>query len=92
MGNPIANLIVVLVGALVIGATIILGVFAFVALGGIVLVLAGVLGIRLWWLGRKRARLDESDHQPSKSHGTNVIEGEYRVVSERGAQPESDRE
>ena len=76
-------MIVVIVGALAIGAFIVLGVVAAVALGGILLVLAAILGIRLWWLERKRPR----DSGPANGRGSSkpgdktVIEGEYRVVS-----------
>jgi len=80
-GNPIANVLVVIAGALVIGASIVLGFFAFVALSGIVLVTAAIVGVRVWWLKRK---------MPPGSPGTSanrrtrapdgVIEGEYKVV------------
>ncbi len=82
-GNPIANALVVIVGALVIGASIVLGVVAFVAIGGILLVLAAVLGIRKWWLERKlpkHARSARPQSQSEPSDGT-VIEGEFQVVS-----------
>lgn len=83
-GNPLANAIVIIVGALIIGAAIILGVFALVALGAIMLVLAAVLGIRLWWHGRKSAkyRRKEVRQEEIRSSGKSIIEGEYRVVSE----------
>jgi hypothetical protein len=74
-GNPIANVIVVIVGMLTIGAFIVLGVVAAVALGGVVLVLAAILGIRMWWLGRKMPK------QRSAPVDTTVIEGEFQVVS-----------
>lgn len=74
-GNPIANVIVVIVGMLTIGAFIVLGVFAAVALGGVVLVLAAILGIRMWWLGRKIPK------QHSAPVDTTVIEGEFQVVA-----------
>ena len=82
-GNPIANALVVIVGALVIGASIILGVVAFVAIGGILLVLAAVLGIRMWWFERKlpkqaRPARPQSQSRPADS---TVIEGEFKVVS-----------
>ncbi len=82
-GNPIANALVVIVGALAIGAFIVLGVVAFVALGGILLVLAAVLGIRMWWLQRKiSAKGPKSDPRPqSQAANTTVIEGEFQVVS-----------
>ena len=83
-GNPLANVLVVIVGALVIGAAVVLGVVAFVALGGIILVLAAVLGIRMWWLGRKLPKHGAAAGlrgQAGRGENT-VIEGECRVVSE----------
>lgn len=89
-GNPLANVLVVIVGALVIGATIVLGVVAFVALGGIILVLAAVLGVRMWWLGRKLPKHSAaaSGRGRSGSGDNTVIEGEYREVS---VHPDEDR-
>jgi hypothetical protein len=82
-GNPIADVLVVLVGALAIGAFIVLGVVAFVALGGILLVFAAVLGIRLWWLDKKSTK---EKRKPSVVERTRpgdhaIIEGEFRDVS-----------
>lgn len=81
--NPLANVIVVIIGALVIGASIILGVFAFVALSGIILVLAAILGVRVWWLGRKRTRYmgTVNPGRESAPGDNTVIEGEFHVVS-----------
>ena len=41
-GNPIANALVVIVGVLAIAASLVLGFFAFVVLGSIVLVLGAI--------------------------------------------------
>jgi uncharacterized membrane protein YphA (DoxX/SURF4 family) len=83
-GNPLANVLVVIVGALVIGAAVVLGVVAFVALGGIILVLAAVLGVRMWWHGRKLPKHSAAAGGRGRSGPGNntVIEGECRVVSE----------
>ena len=82
-GNPLINVLVVIVGAFAIGAAIVFGVFAFVVLIGIILVLAAVLGIRMWWLGRKLPKHQESvsEQSRSKSDHQTVIEGEYQVIS-----------
>ena len=82
-GNPIANVLVVIVGLLTIGAFIVLGVVAAVALGGVVLVMAAVLGIRMWWLGRKLPKQGQSANPrgQSGSAANTVIEGEFQVVS-----------
>ena len=76
-GNPLANAIVVVVGVLAIGLSLLLGVVVFVALASLFLVLAAIVGIRLWWARRK---LRKAGGQRSQA-GIDVIEGEFRVVS-----------
>lgn len=73
--NPIANILVMIAGALVIGASIVLGLFAFIAFSGIVLLTAAVVGVRVWWLNRK---MPGARRKPPSAE--DVIEGEYRVL------------
>ncbi len=82
-GNPIANLLVIIVGVLTIGAFIVLGVVAAVALSGVVLVMAAVLVIRMWWIGRKLPKQGRTSNRPShtRSSDNTVIEGEFQVIS-----------
>ncbi len=82
-GNPIANLLVVIVGVLTIGAFIVLGVVAAVALGAVVMVMAAVLGIRMWWLGRQLPKQGRTANRPGHTRPSDntVIEGEFQVVS-----------
>ncbi len=70
-GNPLANALVVIVGAIVIGVSIVLGFFAFLALSAVILVAASVIGVRAWWAGRQMPKNAEQD---------GVIEGEFHVV------------
>lgn len=79
-GNPIANALVVIVGALVIGASIVLGFVAFVILGSILLVLGAVIGLRVWWLNRKLRGSMRAATQQDGRHESGVIEGEYTVI------------
>ena len=79
-GNPIANVLVVIVGALIIAASVVLGFFAFLVLASIVLVLGAIVSLRVWWLNRKLARPGRSPATPRPSVRTEVIEGEYHVV------------
>jgi predicted lipid-binding transport protein (Tim44 family) len=81
-GNPIANIFVVIVGALAIGASIVLGFFAFVLVGSLVLIMAAIIGVRIWWFKRKMQR-QAGPAQPSGGNKTaGVIEGEFSVVAE----------
>lgn len=75
--NPLANLLVIAVGVLTIGISIVLGFVAFLALSAVVAVAASIMGVRMWWLRSKLRR--QSPEQPSGG----VIEGEYRVVDKR---------
>ena len=80
-GNPIANALVIIVGALAIGASIVLGFVAFVVLSGIILILAAVVGIRLWWFNRKLQK-GAASGQRDEAPVSGVIEGEYHEVTE----------
>jgi hypothetical protein len=81
-GNPFANALVIVVGALVIAASIVLGFFVFVILGSAFLVLAAIFGIRLWWFRRRLARSmpDTASEHPESVGGRQTIEGEYHVI------------
>lgn len=92
--NPLANALVVLVGALAVGASIVLGFFAFIFLGALILVLAAIVGIRVWWFNRKIRRQmgDGSTPGPGGSAvHVEVIEGEYHVV-QPGTMPDEGRD
>lgn len=80
-GNPLANALVVIMGAIIIGVSIVLGFFAFLALSAVILVAASVIGIRAWWFRRQMRGNSESIkvHVKSREPG-GVIEGEFRVV------------
>ena len=83
-GNPIANVFVIVVGALAIGASIVLGIVAFVVLGSIIAVLAAVIGLRIWWFNRKlRSKAGQTAERSQTAHG-GFIEGEYHVVEGDG--------
>jgi len=83
VGNPIANILVVIAGVLAIGVSIVLGFFAFVALGALILVTAAVIGLRVWWFNRKLRQQSPSDRDTTRRKPpAGVIEGEYRVVDQ----------
>ncbi len=81
-GNPIANALVIIVGSLVIGASLVLGFVAFIVLSVILMILAAVVGIRLWWFRRKYAKAAGGGRTGKPQGPSGVIEGEYRVVVE----------
>jgi membrane protein implicated in regulation of membrane protease activity len=78
-GNPIANALVVIVGALAIAASVVLGFFALMVLAALVLVFAALIGIRVWWFRRKFRKARRSAEPDDRTQ--NVIEGEFRVVN-----------
>ena len=75
-GNPLANVLVVIVGAIVITVSLVLGFFAFLALSAVVLVAAAVIGIRVWWAKRNMPK----NAEPTANVGAEFIEGEFHVV------------
>ena len=81
-GNPIANIFVIIVGALAIGASIVLGFFAFVIVGSIVLIMASVIGLRVWWFKRKMRGQMPPGRESGRASTGGVIEGEYQVVAD----------
>ncbi len=83
-GSPIASALVIIVGSLAIAASIVIGFFAFMILGSLILVLAAVLSIRLWWLRRKMVRHPASRVRAAERQGgeQQTIEGEYHVIVE----------
>ena len=80
-GNPLANALVIVVGALAIAASLVLGVAALIVLGSIVLVFAAVVGIRVWWFNRRLSRRVRSAQRENASGQAEIIEGEYHVIS-----------
>ena len=75
-GNPLVNVLVVILGAIVIGVTVVLGFFAFLALSAIILVAASVIGVRVWWARRQMPKQAVPEDKPRGD----TIEGEFHVV------------
>lgn len=91
-GNPIANALVIIVGALAIGVSLVLGFFAFVILASILLIFSAVVGIRLWWFNRKLERRRSTPHGHAGETSGGVIEGEFRVVEEERTETDRDEQ
>jgi len=84
-GNPIASALVIIIGSLAIAASIVVGFFAFVILGSLLLLLAAVVSIRIWWFRRKIAgnpAFHAQQANPRAGGNQQTIEGEYHVVIE----------
>ena len=88
-GNPLANVLVIVVGAIVIGVSFVLGVVAFVALLAAAIVMAAIIGVRVWWLNRKlgTGQKGRVNQKRGSASGSEIIEGEFRVVG-----PDKDRD
>ncbi len=91
-GNPLANVLVVVIGAVVIAVSLVLGIVAFVALAGAVMVAAAIIGVRLWWFNRKLGgrRKNHVNQYRGPGAGKDVIEGEFREVGPENDQDSSD--
>lgn len=88
-GNPLANALVIVVGVLVIAVSFVLGIVALVALIAAAVVMAAIIGVRVWWLNRKLGARQKShvNQQGESATASKIIEGEFRVVG-----PEKDRD
>lgn len=78
-GNPLANILLVIVATIVIGVSLVLGFFAFLIVSAIVLLAATVIGIRSWWAQRGLP----DNGSAAQGAATDVIEGEFHVVKKR---------
>ena len=76
-GNPIANALVIIVGALAIGASIVLGFFAFIVLASIVLVLGAIIGLRVWWLMQSQVCRSEADKNEHLQFDTKMVRKQF---------------
>lgn len=82
--NPFLNGLMVVLGFLALGAAMLLGLVVLAVFLVSLFVLAGVVGLRLWWLRRKMAKRRDAagvrDLHDRSAARHDVIEGEYRVV------------
>ncbi len=87
-GNPLAQILSVLVFAVLLVSALIMGALVIAALLGLAVIFGTVLAVRAWWFRRKlRGRPPESGYEPPPPPGPQpaqkrLIEGEYEVVKQ----------
>lgn len=81
-GNPLANLLVVIAGIIIIAISLALGFFVFLGMAGFVLLMAAVMSVRGWWYRRRFASKTAGDGGTRRETMVHkqIIEGEYREV------------
>lgn len=92
-GNPLANALVVIVGIIVISLSLALGFFVFIGIAGFMLVMAAVISVRAWWLGKRFGATKDAEQvrTSSKRETHRIIEGEYHEVRSRRSDQDDDR-
>ena len=78
--NPLVNALLIVLGALAMAALLVVGLVAAVVLGGIVVMLAALVGLRFWWLNRRFGRQRARAVRRRDAKGGALIEGEYRSL------------
>lgn len=88
-GNPIANAVTVVLGALALVAVFAFGFVILTAFLILAAVFVSFVSLRLWWLGRKlrRSGVDlgrfNRDHASREREEGTVIDAEYRVIESK---------
>ncbi len=88
--GPFANIFVIVIGALAIALSLVIGIVAFIGLATAVLVFGVIVGLRLWWLGRKLPGKKNSP-QSAEAADKSVIEGEYQVIEKPNTADDSNQ-
>lgn len=81
-GNPLANILVVIAGIVIITISLALGFFVFLGMAGFVLLMAAVMSVRGWWHRRRFSAQTppETEFRRETMVRKQIIEGEYREV------------
>jgi protein-S-isoprenylcysteine O-methyltransferase Ste14 len=93
-GNPLANVLVVIVGIIVISLSLALGFVVFIGIAGFMLVMAAIISVRAWWLNKRfgAAKSGEQVRKTGSQEIHRVIEGEYHEVRTRKSDPDSSQD
>ena len=86
--NPVVNFISIVVGAAIAAGALILGFLTFTFLAGLLLIVACLVAIRIWWIRYVVLRRSQSapGNRPPGSdsaQGPVTIEGEFQPVKDR---------
>jgi uncharacterized iron-regulated membrane protein len=82
-GNPLAQILSLIVFAVLLVGALIMGTFVIALLLGLAVIASAVLAVRVWWLKRKfggRPPFEGGAEPPGAAPGTRLIEGEYEVL------------
>ena len=94
-GNPLAQIVSLLVLGVVLVGAVIMGAFVLMAVVGFAAIAFLAFSIRLWWLRRKHGRRGgpNGGGVGQRESGIRYIEGEYEVIDpDAGAERKRSRE
>lgn len=89
VGNPLANVLVIIAGTVIIMLSLALGFFVFLGIAGFVLSMAAVMKVRHWWYRRRFASQSRPDDEVRRQTNVRkqIIEGEFREVGRSEQEP-----
>lgn len=92
-GNPLAQIVSMLVLGVVLVGAVIMGAFVLMAVVGFAAIAFLAFSIRVWWLRRKYGRRGPNGGSGPKRQGTGIryIEGEFEVI-DPDADPDAEAE
>ena len=87
--NPLANFATIVVGAVVAAGALLLGFLTFTFLAGVLLVVACIVAVRIWWIRhivlRRGAAPASSKPDQNAPNRPVTIEGEFKSVNDRNS-------
>ena len=90
-GNPLANILVVIAGIVVISLSLTLGFFIFLGVATFLVITAAIVGVRNWWFRRTLNAKGAANRrrQTGNPETRQIIEGEFREI--RGVHEDRDK-
>jgi hypothetical protein len=81
----LANALVMVIGAIVITFSFLVGLVALLALGAAAVIIDSIVAVRFWWLRRQAGGPGNLRRPAGGRSAERVIEGEFRVVDGESA-------